>query len=167
MRTLDYRRPAIWVLAISLSLGFWLNAAPLLAHGVSWSLSSQKVYGFEFTFDDGTPMSFAEIKVFSPGDAETLSQTGRTDKNGYFAFIPDADGKWTVRAADGTGHLARAQIEVKRLEEAGAGTVAAEAAAFETRRAVEQALKPWKIALVISVFINLAAIAAFFRRKKA
>lgn len=166
MRNVHRYRLTATGLALFCALGFLSLVPPdLLAHGVSWNLSAQKAYGFEFSFDDGTPMAFAEVKVFRPGQNEAPSQIGRADKNGWFAFIPDADGLWTIKADDGTGHLAQAQLNVAGPD----GTEAAgtEAPPQDTGRAVTEATKPFKIALVISIFLNVAAVAVLCRRKKA
>lgn len=143
------------------------SPSTLLAHGVSWDLSEKKAYGFEFNFDDGSPMAFSEVKVYRPGEDESLSQTGRTDKNGYFAFIPDADGKWLVKADDGTGHLVQAEVTVATQAAGDGGAAQAPAAVGNPDKLISQATKPFKIALVVSVFLNLAVIASLVRRKKA
>lgn len=144
----------------------------LYGHGVVWELSSKKTYGFEFAYDDETPMAYAEVKVFGPDDQSKLSQTGRTDKNGCFAFIPDDGGLWLVTADDGAGHLAKAELAVnlpavESVSTAGAGAAAESlAAAVNLPREIDKATKPLKIGLVVSIFINLALIAMVFKSKK-
>lgn len=154
----------IWTVAVI----FWVLPTVVSAHGVAWELSAKKSYGLEFSYDDGSPMSYAEIKVFGPDDPEKLSQTGRTDKNGYFAFIPDAEGQWLVAAEDGAGHLAKAELAVnlQPAEENGGGTVDAATASVNTQREIARANKPFKIALVISILLNLALVAMVARKKR-
>lgn len=156
-------------LALSAAAIFILLAMPsaLYAHGVVWQLSGKKVYGFEFSYDDESPMGFAEIKVFGPDDSTKLSQTGRTDKNGYFAFIPDAEGQWLVAADDGAGHLAKAELAVALTAEGG-GASAAESAgpSVNMEREIGKATKPLKMGLVVSIFLNLALVAMVNKRKK-
>lgn len=60
--------------------------------------------GIEVNYDDGTPMSYSEVKVYSPEDKETEFQQGFTDKNGRFVFFPDVKGKWKIVVNDGMGH---------------------------------------------------------------
>jgi hypothetical protein len=60
--------------------------------------------GIEAIYDDGTPISYSEVKIFSPTDGETEFQQGLTDKNGRFVFYPDIKGKWKIVVDDGMGH---------------------------------------------------------------
>lgn len=68
--------------------------------------------GIEVTYDDGTPMSYSEVKVYSPRDEETEFQQGFTDRNGRFIFSPDVVGKWKVIVNDGMGHGVVTDISV-------------------------------------------------------
>lgn len=60
--------------------------------------------GVRVFYDDGKPMSYSEVKIYSPEDRKTEFQKGYTDKNGRFIFSPDVKGKWTVVVSDGMGH---------------------------------------------------------------
>ena len=112
-------------------------------------------------------MAFAEVKVFGPNDSSALSQIGRTDKNGSFAFIPAESGAWLVTSDDGTGHLAKAQLTVAPLK---APATTQEAAPTpppaNLDKVVNQATKTWKMFLVISVFVNIALLTTVFKRQK-
>ena len=44
------------------------------------------------------------MKIYSPADTEEEFQTGRTDANGVFAFVPDTAGEWGFIVDDGMGH---------------------------------------------------------------
>ena len=149
-------------------LALMVLAAPgaLLAHGVVWEMSSKKTYGLEFAYDDGTPMSYVEIKVFGPDDQGKLTQTGRTDERGTFAFIPAAGGQWLVTADDGAGHLAKADLVVDLTASDESGNERQAHAAVNLDREIDKATKPLKIALVISVFIALAAVWTAVQGKK-
>ncbi|MBI3446966.1 MAG: carboxypeptidase regulatory-like domain-containing protein [Magnetospirillum sp.] len=88
-----------------------LITGPALAHGVVWSVNAgASVVEFRYTTDE--PMSYAAITVQGPGDTNSF-QTGRTDPQGRFAFIPDRDGAWTVTADDGMGHVSTATVPVE------------------------------------------------------
>ena len=157
------------VVAFILSLLLCIPSANLWAHGVDWILSSKKTYGVEFTYDDESPMAYAEVKIFGPNDSTKLSQTGRTDKNGYFAFIPDADGQWLMAADDGAGHLAKAELSVSLAAASGGAADISGAPAVSSvnlDREIAKATKPMKIGLVISIFLNLALISMIVKRKK-
>lgn len=82
------------------------------AHGVTHSLSTEKAVLLQAGYSDGSPMSFAEVVVFSPSDSEVEHQNGRTDKNGRFAFLPDVQGEWRVSVSDGMGHAFSRQIRI-------------------------------------------------------
>ena len=57
------------------------------------------------------PVSFAEVAVHKP-DSESEYQTGRTDLNGYFAFVPDGPGLWQIIVDDELGHRTEKTVEV-------------------------------------------------------
>lgn len=90
-----------------------LWGATCLGHGVSRTVFEGAV-GIEVTYDDGTPMCYCEVKVFSPLDNETEFQQGSTDKNGRFTFFPDSAGTWHVTVDDGMGHALSENIEIKK-----------------------------------------------------
>ena len=50
--------------------------------------------------------------MFSPADPATPFWKGRTDRNGWVAFVPDAPGRWRVRVVDATGHGIVATVDV-------------------------------------------------------
>ncbi len=57
-------------------------------------------------------MSYREARVYSPKDSKFAAQTGRTDEQGRFAFIPDTSGEWRVIVRDEEGHQCTAKIVV-------------------------------------------------------
>jgi hypothetical protein len=141
--------------AITLSL---LGSGVLLAHGVTWDYSAKQSYGLRFSYDDDTAMKFSEVKVFGPNDPEKLSQVGRTNEDGYFAFVPSADGQWVITSDDNNGHLAKAELDIRpQVAPSGASQEAAPAAPqVNLDKVLGQATKPYKIGLVVSLFLNLA-----------
>jgi nickel transport protein len=152
-------------LASAIAFALALSLCPgASAHGVVWDYSAKKTVGLEFAYDDNTPMRYAEINVFGPDDETKLSQIGRTDKNGYFAFIPDADGKWVVTSNDGEGHLAKADLTVASA----ASGEAAEAAppAVNAERIAQAASKPYKIVMIVSLFLNAGLASYALKRGK-
>lgn len=60
--------------------------------------------GIKVYYSNGSPMSYSEVKIFSPQDKDIEFQTGLTDKNGRFVFYPDLKGKWKIIVSDGMGH---------------------------------------------------------------
>lgn len=83
------------------------------AHGVGYKMFNGGV-GIEFFYEDvkQTPMSYCEVKIFSPEDKNTEFQRGITDKNGRFVFYPDTKGKWKIEIHDGRGHGLVKEIEI-------------------------------------------------------
>jgi len=60
----------------------------------------------DFEYSDGSPVSFAKVKIWSPDNDSIEFQNGRTDTNGRFSFFPDVDGVWRITVNDGMGHVA-------------------------------------------------------------
>ena len=85
-----------------------------LGHGVSYEVFDVGT-GIKATYSDDSAMSYCDVSVFAPDDAEVEYQTGITDRNGCFAFVPDASGIWRVTVDDGMGHLVTAEISVDSL----------------------------------------------------
>ena len=86
----------------------------LWAHGVVYEVKEDKTVIIKVAYDDGEPMSYAEIKIFSPDNKNIEHQNGRTDKNGCFAFLPDEVGKWKVVVNDGMGHGVVTEVNVEK-----------------------------------------------------
>jgi nickel transport protein len=53
---------------------------------------------------DGDPVAWTDYEVYSPADPGTPWQSGRTDRAGWLAFVPDRPGRWRVRVIEATGH---------------------------------------------------------------
>ena len=62
------------------------------------------------TYGGAEPVAFANIKVLAPGAQEF--QNARTDRRGYFSFVPDSGGDWRVIVDDEEGHRAEAAVKV-------------------------------------------------------
>ncbi len=135
------------------------------AHGTGHRvLDAEHPVAISFFYSDETPMSYAEVLVFSPGDQKVEHQNGRTDKNGRFAFCPDAAGKWLLKADDGMGHAAEALLEVKAEGASGAEKATDSAPSASS----ESSSKALKIIAGLSLILNLSLAGCLMgRRKKA
>jgi nickel transport protein len=159
-------------LAASALLALLISAPPALAHGVAWNQEpSNKTITVSFIYADQQPMAYSQIKVFSPADSQIEYQNARTDKKGYFAFVPDAPGEWRFETSDGQGHLAQGAITVAPPAAPAAqegGGAAQDAAPQEEPRLASggsQGVHPSRVALGLSVILNLALIAAVFVKR--
>ena len=84
----------------------------LAAHGVE-HVTVKDGIGIQAFYDNGSPLAYVDVTVFSPAQAETEFQSGVADKNGVFMFKPDMDGTWTIVFDDGLGHGLREEIDIQ------------------------------------------------------
>jgi nickel transport protein len=125
-------------------------------------------------------MKYSKVLLHSPQDPEVPYQSGVTDVNGGFAFIPNVPGLWKFAANDGQGHLSSGELEVVFPEvpdPAAASTNAADAAPAAANAAPEPAKAPAlasggskspskeTIGLGLSVIINVALLATLLWKK--
>ena len=102
----------ILFVGLAIMAGLIFLPADSLAHGVGYKHSELKAVPLEFFYSTGEKMSYCEARVFSPHDEKFAAQTGRTDEQGRFAFIPDAAGEWRVIVRDNEGHQCTAEIVI-------------------------------------------------------
>ncbi|MBI4892395.1 MAG: hypothetical protein HY821_17355 [Acidobacteria bacterium] len=69
------------------------------------------------------PLPFAKVAVFSPEDEKIEFQTGVTDREGRFAFIPPRGGQWRVQVDDEEGHRGQVTVNVPEKFEGAAAAV--------------------------------------------
>lgn len=61
---------------------------------------------------DGDPLGGAEYQVWSPAQPGSPWTVGRTDRQGWLAFVPDAPGKWRVKVFEAGGHGLDTTVDV-------------------------------------------------------
>lgn len=149
------------LLAVSLfALLGWTR--PAWAHGMGWQTDDSFSIVLLFQYDDGEPMAYGQVKVYSPETDDYEYQGGRSDGSGYYSFIPNAPGIWKFVGDDGQGHMTNGQIEVTEADLAGDATA--------TSRPVAQggAQKPnmFQILLGLSILLNLALASLWLQAKK-
>lgn len=81
------------------------------SHAVRGAVSQQNGMQVRALYDGGDPMTYAAVEV-KHADDDLPFQTGRTDRNGRFMFLPDKAGKWQVQVTDGMGHRLSLSVEV-------------------------------------------------------
>lgn len=81
-----------------------LVAAPAAAHETLHEVARGKAIAVRAYHADGEALAHAACEVYSPADPGVPHQQGRTDRNGWVAFVPDVPGTWRVKIIDEDGH---------------------------------------------------------------
>jgi nickel transport protein len=77
---------------------------PVFAHGINFeTVRHAPAVVVRAYFTRTSPVADAAVMINAPGEQVTY-QYGRTDKDGYFAFIPNKPGSWIFSVDDETGH---------------------------------------------------------------
>ena len=97
--------------ACALAVAALLAPPPAAAHEVLHTVERGRAVAVRAYFADGEGLAYAQYEVFSPADPRIPHQKGRTDRNGYLAFVPDARGPWRVRILDDGGHGLDLQVD--------------------------------------------------------
>lgn len=108
------------VLSLVLVLGYTSLA---LAHGAKFEYQAKTSYEIVATFDDGTPLSEAQVTVYAPNDPATPWDTGICDEQGHYIFTPDTSitGEWAIQIRK-AGHGGMLNIPVgEGAEQAASG----------------------------------------------
>ncbi len=93
-----------------------------VAHEVLHEVQRGRAVAVRAWFPDGESLAYVQAEVFSPADGKIPYWKGRTDRNGWLAFVPDVPGKWRVRIFDATGHGLDTQVDVAAPGAAGASS---------------------------------------------
>jgi len=72
------------------------------AHSISY-LVQQKGMAVRAYYSENDPAAYSQYELYGPGDKEP-HQIGRTDKNGYIAFVPDRMGIWKLQIWGESSH---------------------------------------------------------------
>ncbi len=106
------KRVYVYIILFFIGLLFLLagRVNHVFAHGANYTIAQTKAMVIRVEYDDGEPMSYAQVKIFSPDDQKIEYQNGRTDKMGRFAFLPITGGEWKITVSDGMGHGVTAKI---------------------------------------------------------
>lgn len=101
-------RPLVAALAVASAVA----AAPAAAHEVLHAVERGRAVAVRAYFGDGSALAYCEYEVWSPADAHVPWQKGRTDRDGWLAFVPDVRGAWRVRVMDGAAHALDLSVDV-------------------------------------------------------
>jgi nickel transport protein len=72
-----------------------LLASSAQAHSINYQVE-QKGMAVRAYYSEKDAAAYSRYELYGPGDKEP-HQTGRTDKNGYLAFVPDRSGTWKLQ----------------------------------------------------------------------
>ena len=143
--------------ALAVALAFLPLGAS--AHEVLHTVEQGRAMAVKVYFADGDALAYTQYEVFSPADPKIPIQKGRTDRNGYLAFVPDSAGKWRVKVVDNTGHGLDTQVDIGAPGGSGASRESA-GSALSTTAFV---LRPLAGLVVIGAVFS--ALLLFYRRK--
>ncbi|RKZ10148.1 carboxypeptidase regulatory-like domain-containing protein [Candidatus Fermentibacteria bacterium] len=105
---------------------FLMLTAPVFGHGarVVWELQGDSVH-ISASFDDGQPLSRAQVTVFSGAAPSVPHIVGMTDENGEFSFLPDREESlnWDVQVRSaGHGDMVHLSLTEEPAVESEQGT---------------------------------------------
>ena len=144
---------AVFIFGIFLFLILNFSKITLFAHGLVYDIKMAKTLIIKVAYNDGEPMSYSDVKIFSPDSTKEEYQNVTTDKNGQFAFVPDISGEWKSLINDGMGHALSKKVVVKE--------------GMEIESHQHHGLEHWqKLIIAISIAWGLIGTALYFRRDK-
>lgn len=88
----------------AVALAALLAPAAAAAHEVTHEVVYGGAVAVRARYAGQDPMAYAEYQIFAPSDAKLPWVKGRTDRDGWLAFVPSQPGTWRVQVADGSGH---------------------------------------------------------------
>jgi nickel transport protein len=145
---------------LCLTIGVWisLTAAAAGAHTVNYEVQQQGI-AIKIFYSAQDPASYAEYEILAPGE-ELPHQTGRTDRNGFVAFVPDRQGLWKVKVTGESAHgYHGVTVEVKVDKDLNLESFKKPLAATYTKLVTG-------ISLIIGIFGLYALISSRKRQKK-
>lgn len=87
-------------LLMLVSLGLVMTSTgTVFAHGTKFEYSAKNSFEIIATYDDGTPLSEAQVTIYSPNDPSNAWGTGVCDTKGHYIFTPDPSiaGNWSIQ----------------------------------------------------------------------
>ena len=145
----------VYVILFFLSVLFFFGARNnnVYAHGAHYIIAQAKATVIRVEYDGGEPMSYAEVKIFSPDDQKVEYQKGRTDKKGQFSFLPEKGGEWKIVVHDGMGHGVVAKVSADDKADTGSPVQSS-------------GLKKWqKAVMALTVVWGFIGLAFFFQAR--
>lgn len=73
------------------------------AHSVNYKVERTTAVVVKVFYSNREVASYSGYEVFAPGDDQPYMK-GRTDRNGFLAFMPDRAGRWSVKVTGESEH---------------------------------------------------------------
>jgi nickel transport protein len=149
----------------STSLLVWLGAIESArSHGVTLQYQTTSAIEVQAIYDSGQPLADAQVTVYAPDDPSQPWQTGTTDEQGRFHFIPagaHSEGTWDVQIRS-AGHGGMINIPASQAATSNDSVAAPSLPLAGSSRAQ---LTPLQTAVVVgSIIWGCVGTALFFRR---
>jgi len=123
------------------------------AHEVLHEVQRGRAVAVHAWFPDGENLAYVQAEVISPADGKIPYWKGRTDRNGWLAFVPDVPGSWRIRIIDSTGHGLDTTVEVPASGTSGSAPGGAAGAEPSRVASLAFALRPvLGVALIAAIF---------------
>ncbi len=154
------------IAAITVVLTLALLAPAARAHEVALRVVRDGAVAVRVVESDGQPLAGAGYQLWAPGEAQPW-QEGRTDREGWLAFVPGPTGRWRLKVVEAGGHGLDTSVEVSAPAAGGEG--AAAAAKHEAPRGSPDpgsagfVLRP--LAAVAVIAVVFAMLLALYRKK--
>jgi nickel transport protein len=107
LRARGCRRARLAALALALAA-----PATALAHEVLHEVRPAGAVAVRASYADGEALAYSSYEVWSPTDPKIPWQKGRTDREGWLAFVASTPGAWRVRVVGADGHGLDTLVEV-------------------------------------------------------
>ena len=133
-----------------------------LAHGANIEYTETSAITIQAKYDDGTPMTKAQVVIYAPSDRATPWLKGTTDESGNFTFVPDSNpqnvGDWDVKVRQsGHGDITSIPVQEGKLAQNVPNSQSSSAGSYSsTQKAVMAAAVGW----------GFVVTALFFSRSK-
>jgi len=147
-------KETIYICGLLFITVFSFSVRSVFAHGVVHEVNRENTVVIKVGYDDGEPMSYAEVKIYSPDNSKVEYQNGRTDKNGCFSFLPPRTGEWKIVINDGMGHGVVTRVPVKEIKEG-----------LEIESSNHGLSLGQKLLIAISIVWGLVGTALYFKKK--
>ncbi|MGF1496582.1 MAG: carboxypeptidase-like regulatory domain-containing protein [Elainellaceae cyanobacterium] len=100
----------LWLSVLLVAAVGWSPRAA--AHKTELEYRKTQAVQVEAAYGGGQPMGNAQVTVYAPNNPAEAWQTGMTDEQGRFTFVPNQSGTWEVRVRKaGHGNFLTVSVE--------------------------------------------------------